>query len=87
MKKTIEIIVPCYNEAEVLPIFFQTVCNISEKIDKYEFSFLFIDDGSIDNTLEIIKQFQLNKKHKYGIYHWQEILGRKQQCWQDLIMP
>ena len=62
MKKTIEIIVPCYNEAEVLPIFFQTVCNISEKIDKYEFSFLFIDDGSIDNTLEIIKQFQSNKK-------------------------
>ena len=59
MKKTIEIIVPCYNEAEVLPIFFQTVCNISEKIDKYEFSFLFIDDGSIDNTLEIIKNFQL----------------------------
>lgn len=62
MKKTIEIIVPCYNEAEALPIFFQTVCNISEKIDKYEFSFLFIDDGSIDNTLEIIKQFQSNKK-------------------------
>lgn len=86
MKKTIEIIVPCYNEAEVLPIFFQTVCNISEKIDKYEFSFLFIDDGSIDNTLEIIKNFQL-KKHKYDICHWQEILERKQQCWQGLIMP
>lgn len=73
MKKTIEIIVPCYNEAEVLPIFFQTVCNISEKIDKYEFSFLFIDDGSIDNTLEIIKQFQLNKKNTSTVY----IIGKK----------
>lgn len=73
MKKTIEIIVPCYNEAEVLPIFFQTVCNISEKIDKYEFSFLFIDDGSIDNTLEIIKQFQSNKKNTSTVY----IIGKK----------
>ena len=73
MKKTIEIIVPCYNEAEVLPIFFQTVCNISEKIDKYEFSFLFIDDGSIDNTLEIIKPFLLNKKNTSTIY----IIGKK----------
>lgn len=56
MKKLIEIMVPCYNEAESLPLFFKTVTAVIDKIEKYDFSFLFIDDGSSDNTLEIIKQ-------------------------------
>lgn len=56
MKKLIEIMVPCYNEAESLPLFFKTVTAVIDKIEKYDFSFLFVDDGSNDNTLEIIKQ-------------------------------
>ena len=56
MKKLIEIMVPCYNEAESLPLFFKTVSALTGKIEKYDFSFLFIDDGSSDNTLKIIKR-------------------------------
>lgn len=55
--ESVDIIVPCFNECEVLEIFFiEAVKNIS-KIKGYKFNFIFIDDGSKDNTLDIIEGF------------------------------
>ncbi|WP_295163033.1 glycosyltransferase family 2 protein [Selenomonas sp. F0473] len=51
----ITIIVPCYNEAEVLPRFYGEVRAAVEKIEGCAFSFLFIDDGSRDETLDVIR--------------------------------
>ena len=47
---------PCYNEEEVLPIFYKEIDEISKKIDNVNFEFLFVDDGSKDRTLSIIKE-------------------------------
>ena len=58
MAKLISIIVPCYNEQEALPIFYNEMCKVaSSMMVKFpvEFEFLFIDDGSKDRTLSMIK--------------------------------
>ena len=52
--KTVDLIVPCYNEGEMVPIFYETTSEIVSKIEGYSFRFIFIDDGSKDDTLEQI---------------------------------
>lgn len=54
--KTVELIVPCYNEGEMVPIFYETASKVLSKIDGYSFSFIFVDDGSKDNTIDEIKK-------------------------------
>lgn len=54
--KKISIIIPAYNEEESLPFLFERLNAITNKIENYEFEFLFINDGSKDKTLEIIKE-------------------------------
>ncbi len=57
----ISIIVPCYNEEKALPLFYEELMkNIKDFPKKIEFEILFINDGSKDKTLQIIKE--LNKK-------------------------
>ncbi|MBQ8175818.1 MAG: glycosyltransferase [Oscillospiraceae bacterium] len=60
-KKLITVIVPCYNEQEVLPLFREEIIRVSsEMTEKYphlEFEFLFINDGSRDKTLEILREY------------------------------
>jgi len=48
------IIIPCYNEEEVLPLFYQETKKITGQIEDAETSFLFIDDGSNDHTCQIL---------------------------------
>ncbi|MBQ3040076.1 MAG: glycosyltransferase family 2 protein [Clostridia bacterium] len=56
----ISIIVPCYNEEEALPAFYEELSSVASSMDKYEFEMLFIDDGSKDNTLPILQEFAKN---------------------------
>ena len=62
----ISVIVPCYNEQEVLPLFYPEIIRVSnlmkEKFGDIEFEFLFINDGSKDNTLNELRD--LAKKDK-----------------------
>ncbi len=58
----ISIVVPCYNEEESLPIFYEEICKVSKKMNYVDFEFLFIDDGSSDKTLKLLKEF--NSKDK-----------------------
>ncbi len=61
-KEKISVIVPCYNEEESLPIFYNEITNVAKELDKVDFEFLFINDGSKDNTLNILRE--LSKKDK-----------------------
>mgnify|MGYP001516325756 FL=1 len=53
--KKISVVVPCYNEAEVLEIFYKEINRVSILMPEYDFQFIFVDDGSKDKTLEIMK--------------------------------
>lgn len=57
--KLVSIVVPCYNEQEVLPLFYDEITkvtdNMSVQFPELEFEFLFINDGSKDKTLEILR--------------------------------
>lgn len=52
----ISIIVPCYNEEEVLAIFYNKITEVSKQMDA-EFEYIFVDDGSEDQTLDILKEY------------------------------
>ena len=53
----ISVIVPCYNEEEVLPLFYEEVTRVAAQMGEFSFEFLFVDDGSRDKTLAVIKDF------------------------------
>lgn len=60
------LIVPCYNEEEVLPYFYEEFCRVAEKMDNIYVEAIFIDDGSKDNTLPILKKLaQEDERVKY----------------------
>lgn len=57
--KKITILVPAYNEEEVLELFYQRVCNVIDDLAKrYNFELLFVNDGSKDRTLEVLKKLK-----------------------------
>ncbi|MBE6146865.1 MAG: glycosyltransferase family 2 protein [Firmicutes bacterium] len=67
MKKKISIVVPCYNEEESLPIFYETVNKVTEEMkERVNFEFIFVNDGSKDKTLlELRKLAEKDKRVKY----------------------
>lgn len=56
----ISLIVPCYNEAQALPIFYDELCRVTRDIPEHSFEFLFINDGSKDATLSVLKDLAQN---------------------------
>lgn len=58
----ISIVVPCYNEEEAVPIFYEETLKILKQMKIKNYEFIFVDDGSSDNTL--LKFRELSKKDK-----------------------
>ncbi|MFI3254869.1 MAG: glycosyltransferase family 2 protein [Eubacteriales bacterium] len=60
-------VIPCYNEEEVLGYFYEEIKKIAEVIEKTnEIEFIFVDDGSKDKTLSVLKTFaKEDKRVKY----------------------
>ena len=54
--KLITLLIPAYNEQEVLEPLFERLDTLAKSTKHYQFEFLFVNDGSRDDTLEIIKQ-------------------------------
>jgi cellulose synthase/poly-beta-1,6-N-acetylglucosamine synthase-like glycosyltransferase len=53
--KTITLLIPAYNEEEVLPTLFERLDTFAKSIKDYKFDFLFVNDGSRDKTMEMIR--------------------------------
>lgn len=60
--KKVDIIVPCYNEEDMIEMFYEETLKIVNTIKNYSFRFLFADDGSRDGTYK--KLIGLAEKHK-----------------------
>lgn len=55
-RPVISTVTPCYNEEAAIPLFYQELCRVAEEMADAEFEFLFVDDGSKDGTLEILRE-------------------------------
>ncbi len=62
MNKLISIIVPCYNEDEALPYFYEEITKVFSGMSN-DFEVLFVNDGSKDNTLKILMDFADKDSH------------------------
>ncbi|GHU40888.1 glycosyl transferase family 2 [Clostridia bacterium] len=51
----ISAIVPCYNEEEALPHFYEEITKVAVDMPYVSFEFVFVDDGSKDKTMEVVK--------------------------------
>lgn len=60
--KKISIIIPAYNEQESLPILYERLTKLMENLNNYDFEVLFVNDGSKDKTIEIIKELREKDK-------------------------
>ena len=56
----ISVVVPCYNEEEALPVYYKEMCRVMDEMKDVVFELIFVDDGSSDATLGIMKD--LNEK-------------------------
>lgn len=63
----ISVVVPCYNEEESLPLFYQEMERVRQQdFENVEFEYIFVDDGSKDNTLKEMKELYVqNNKVRY----------------------
>lgn len=62
--KRISIVVPCYNEEEILKMFYEDLISVINKIEnEYKYEIIFVNDGSKDNTLEILKKLREYNKN------------------------
>ena len=62
--KKLSIIVPCFNEEESIPYFYDEVKKVTNNMD-IKLELIFVDDGSRDKTLEVIKSKTDDKEVKY----------------------
>lgn len=53
----ISLIIPCYNEELSLNPLYDELKKVSAQLSDYEFEYIFVDDGSKDKTLDIVKNF------------------------------
>lgn len=55
-RKKLSLVVPAYNEEEALPIFYAEAKKVEEQLTDVEIEYVFVDDGSKDRTLEVLRE-------------------------------
>lgn len=66
-EKFLSVVVPCYNEQETIPIFFETMEKINVQIPDYTIDYFFVDDGSKDDSLNEMRK--LNAAHPDRVHY------------------
>ncbi len=74
--KTITLLIPAYNEEVVLDALFERLDALAKTEKKYIFEFLFVNDGSRDGTLEIIKK-QAEKDNRVSYINLSRNFGKE----------
>lgn len=63
--KTVDLIIPVYNEEESLPLFYEETQKVLEQCSGFSFRYIFVNDGSNDETLPILKKMAEENGIKY----------------------
>lgn len=61
-KQKISLIIPCYNEEESIPLFYKETDKVTKYLKNVDFEMIFINDGSRDRTLEILRELARKDK-------------------------
>ena len=75
-KTLVSIVVPCFNEEEVLPIYIHAMEKIIKEMKTAEVEIIFVDDGSTDRTAEILGQFH-KKRNSYRYLSFSRNFGKE----------
>ena len=67
--KKISMVVPCYNEEGNVKLFFEDAINTYKGSRKYKLELIFVDDGSSDNTLMMLKEIANKPKARTRLCH------------------
>ncbi|WPC76709.1 glycosyltransferase family 2 protein [Vibrio porteresiae] len=62
MQKTVSVVIPCYNESEVIDYTVEELLNVTNSIEGYQFELIFVNDGSADDTEA--KLLNYSKQHE-----------------------
>ena len=63
--KKISLVVPCYNEQEVIKIFYEEIQKVKKDFKGVDFEIIFVNDGSKDKTLDLMRELSKNKDVRY----------------------
>lgn len=64
--KKISVIIPCYNEEEAVPFFYEEMIRVEQEMSDYAFELIFVNDGSKDETIKIVQDLaQKDSQVKY----------------------
>ena len=74
--KKVSIVIPAYNEEESLPYLYERITKLIDTVENYEFEILFINDGSRDKTLELIKEYR-NKDNRFSYVNLSRNFGKE----------
>ncbi len=74
--KKITVIVPCYNEEEALHYYYEEMSRVMTLMNQYDFELLFVNDGSKDNTLHVIKEL-VNKDERVRYISFSRNFGKE----------
>ena len=88
--ETITVIIPCFNEEEALPVYYQAMQPVMKQMENIDFELLVIDDGSTDHTLLEMKALQHTlRRHWKDRHKWlllfQNYGKKKSICSEDLF--
>lgn len=79
----VSIVVPCYNEQESLPYFYKEICEVFKELDGVNWEVVFVDDGSKDRTLEIIREIS-NKDKRFRYLSFSRNFGKESALYAGL---
>ena len=63
--KKISLVVPCYNEQEVIKLFYDEIQKIKKDFENVSFEIIFVNDGSKDKTLDLMRELSENADVRY----------------------
>ena len=57
--KKVSVLIPCFNEAQTIPALYEELKKLADTQTAYDWELMFVDDGSVDATLDVLKQLHI----------------------------
>lgn len=75
--KKISLIIPCFNEQESIPLFYQATEKLKPELPSHELEYWFINDGSQDQTLSILRTLNQNNADRVHYLSFSRNFGKE----------